>query len=170
MEVDHFRSLFAYNAWANGRILDHAERASEADYLADRPGLAFGSLHGTLAHLAGAERTWLTRWVRGPFAGRVRLAGLDAPDPDGLKAVRRDIGRLDSRLEAFVATLASDDLDRVVTYRAPNGVEYADPLHLQLAHLVNHGTQFRAEAAVRLSELGLSPGNIDLTVVLRGLK
>jgi len=36
-----------------------------------------------------------------------------------------------------------------------------------MAHLVSHGTQYRAEAAWSLTELGSSPGDLDLILYLR---
>jgi uncharacterized damage-inducible protein DinB len=36
-----------------------------------------------------------------------------------------------------------------------------------LVHVVNHGTQFRSEAAVALTEYGHSPGDLDLIFYLR---
>lgn len=167
MDASHFRRLYEYNAWASGRILDRAAEASEDAYFAEVPGLSFGSLHGTLVHLFGGELTWLERW-RVPGLQELGTTWTTEALPD-FEAVAAAAPPLEAALGAFVASLTDAEIDEPVTYQAPNGETYTDPACLQLVHLVNHGTQFRAEAAVRLTALGLSPGNIDLTVVLRGL-
>ena len=73
----------------------------------------------------------------------------------------------DAALTAFVAALADADLTRMVEYRTTQGAPHADPLFELLAHVVNHGTQFRGESAVALTALGHSPGNLDLLGYLR---
>ncbi len=151
--------LAEYSRWANGRILECAARVDVGDYRADFPGLSFGSLHGTLVHLVGATATWLGRW-------QATDAGLGVPPAD-FEDVRRYAEVTDAALVRFVDACSDADLRREVQYLGPDGVTYTDPLLMQLTHLLLHGMQFRAEAAVRLSALGLSPGNLDLTVLLR---
>jgi len=171
--VAYFRRLFEYNSWANARVFERAAEVPEADYFADRAGLSFGSLHATLVHIVMGEATWLARWQDGPDApgiGNAREAAKIARDQiTTLDAVHESWRAFDASLHALVDALTDTDLERSITYRLPNGDEYTDALALQLGHVVNHGTQFRAEAAVRLTELGHTPGDIDFTVVLRGL-
>ena len=56
----HFSMLAGYNAWANQRLYDAAEKLPDADYRAER-GAFFGSVHRTLNHLLVTDRIWMRR-------------------------------------------------------------------------------------------------------------
>lgn len=160
MDIEYFRMLFEYNCWANGRIVDRAKEVSEADFYGPHPGLSFGNLHGTLVHLLGGERTWLLRFT-GQLA--VPVTKEQAPDLASLLKVRDDA---EAGLSAFFAKCTDADVNADNTYALPNGNTMTHKLGYQMGHYVNHAQQYRAEAAVRLTELGLSPGGIDLAMWL----
>jgi uncharacterized damage-inducible protein DinB len=171
MSADHFRTLLQYNRWANRLVLDKAALASPEDYFASAPGLSFGSLHATLVHALVAEVVWLARWqgslppehLRDARAS-VRIAA------DHLKTFN-DVLALwqqeDAKLVGFIDALTDAQVDQDVAYRMASGEPYQQPLHELMSHFAVHGAQFRAEAAVRLTQLGLSPGDLDLIVYLR---
>jgi len=69
--------------------------------------------------------------------------------------------------QRFFAALGDEDVSHPLSYRDQYGNPFTQPLDQLMAHLVNHGTQFRAEAAVRLTQLGRSPGDLDFIVWLR---
>ncbi|HLF77320.1 MAG TPA: DinB family protein [Dehalococcoidia bacterium] len=160
MDIEYFRTLFDYNRWANARILDRSSEVAEADYFGPHPGLSFGNLHGTLVHLIGAEMTWLRRFTGQPAP---RITEVEMPDLAALVALRAEA---EAGQVAYFATLTDSDVNRDNTYGLPNGGQMTHKLGHQMAHWVNHATQFRSEAAVRLTELGLSPGGLDLAMWL----
>jgi uncharacterized damage-inducible protein DinB len=169
--ADHLRDLLAYSSWANRRVFDACARLAAADYFAKAAGLSFGSLHATLVHIVVAEVVWLAR-----FRGELPPEQLkDARKADELATTRlptfaKLVGlwrATDEGISEFAAALADADVDRPLSYLTQYGEPNTQPLGLLIAHLVNHGTQFRAEAAVRLTQLGRSPGDIDLIIYLR---
>lgn len=68
-------------------------------------------------------------------------------------------------MRAFLQRLSDPILLEVVEYEsALSGRRYAIPLWKMMAHLAHHGTQHRSEVALALTQLGHSPGDLDLIV------
>jgi uncharacterized damage-inducible protein DinB len=160
VDTDYFRTLFDYNRWANARILDRSLEVSEADYFAPYAGLSYGNLHGTLLHLVGAEMTWLRRCTGQPA---LRITEAEMPDLKALLVLRDEA---EAGQAALFTWLSDDDVNRDNSYVLPTGNTLTHKLGHQMAHWVNHATQYRSEAAVRLTALDLSPGGLDLAMWL----
>jgi uncharacterized damage-inducible protein DinB len=86
--------------------------------------------------------------------------------PD-LKSLRVRWKGEEAAMRAYLATLTNDDLNATISYARTGGARSENTLWHLLAHLVNHGTQHRSEAAVRLTALGSSPGDLDMVLFLR---
>ncbi|HUG15364.1 MAG TPA: DinB family protein [Thermomicrobiales bacterium] len=154
------RTFYAYNAWANARVLDAAEWLDPEQLLADRAG-GYGSIRDTLVHIVDAEWMYLERWRgRSPDATRDPAA---FPDVASIRAHSTAVA---AETRGFVDGLGDADLGRVVSYVNVLGETWAYPLWQQLLHQINHATQHRSEAAVRLTQLGHSPGWLDFLIFI----
>jgi uncharacterized damage-inducible protein DinB len=150
------RTLYEYNAWANGRILEASGRVSREQLVQTR-GASSESLRGTLVHTMAAQWLYLERWQ-----GRSPRAMPQAADFADLPAIAARWAAIEGATHAFVAGLGDADVARVIEYRNFQDERWAYPLWQQMMHQVNHATQHRSEAAVILTELGCSPGGLDL--------
>ena len=162
MDADYFRLLFAYNRWANERILRRARELDAREYATKMPGLSFGSIAGVLVHQLGTEVIWLGR-----CRGQSPTTILNDRDVPTFEALEQRWRQQDAQQATFLETLSDDQVRGSLEYRTMRGDTFVQPLGQVLAHVVNHGTQFRAEAAVALTALNHSPGDVDLIVFLR---
>ena len=162
MRAAEIQQLFDYNAWANDRVLQAAARLTPEQFTAPAP-VSFGSLRGTLVHLLSAEWIWRMRCSAG-ISSDALLDDASFPTVDALRA--RFVLEA-AQLRRFVAGLDDAALDRRVRYTNTKGTPFETPLWQVLLHVVNHGTQFRSEAAVVLTTFGASPGDLDLIGFLR---
>ena len=64
----------------------------------------------------------------------------------------------------FVSDLPEERLNSTFDYRNTAGQPFTKVLWHVMAHVVNHGTQHRAEVAALLTEFGHSPGDMDLVL------
>lgn len=171
MLASYFQRLNDYNLWANSIILDAAAGVDPADYHAEAPGLSFGSLHATLVHEAIAETIWVARFrhvAPPPHLSNPRYTRLTAErDVPTLAAVRTLFAEQGELQRAYFAALTDADFEQPFSYATSGNEPWTQPLDEVMGHLFNHSTQFRSEAAVRLSALDHSPGDLDYLIFLR---
>jgi len=154
--LEAIQTLYRYNTWANARILSTAEALAVEQFLEDG-GAGREAVRDTLVHTMAAQWIWLERWN-----GRSPTSLLGAREFPDLASVRARWAGVERDTQAFVSGLTPARLAAVVEYRNTRGERWAYPLWQQMIHQVNHGTQHRSEAAARLTQLGHSPGDLDL--------
>ncbi len=147
MKIDDIRYLYAYDRWATEKVLTVLDGVDEATWAAtqvfDERGLG-----GILVHQLGAYQRWRHGLAVSGLSPRPELGPL--PTPAALTEAWATEWR---EAEAWLATL-----DDAWLMRRDEGVTFWQ----MLAHVVNHGTQHRAEAAALLTQVGRSPGDLDM--------
>jgi uncharacterized damage-inducible protein DinB len=154
------QALYGYNRWCNARILGAAAKLTDRQFVA--PGdYPHGGLRGTLVHALFAEWTWRMRWLGTPPPFGYGFTVEEFPT---VAALHDRWTTEEAALIEFVDGLTDLKLNTVIEYTSTEGGRHRRVLWETMAHLINHGTQHRAEAAAMLTVFGRSPGDIDLIV------
>lgn len=156
MQADDIRLLFDYSYAATARILAAAGQLGGDEFISPPPLRGAPSLRDILVHTLDAEQGWRETLQTGPSAA----PELDPEDFPDVATLARAWQADEATMRAWLATLGEAALN------AP--AFKGRLLWVCLAHVVNHGTQHRSEAAMILSHWGQSPGDLDLTYYLRG--
>ena len=163
MKTNEILTLFNYNYWANERIVSTAQALDEAAFAAPVVGASFGSLRGTLVHILGAEWIWRMRCQEGVSPAEM-MTEVNFPT---LSALQMGWQSEEAAMRAYLDWLRDEDLAHKVAYHNRQGKAFVTPLWQILVHLVNHGTQFRSEAAMLLTQAVHSPGDLDFIFYVR---
>ncbi len=147
VQLGDVRYLFEYDRWATRRVLGVIDGLppdvwGASGVVGDR---GLGSI---LVHQLGAHQRWRNGLAETGLSPRPETG--PPPTPDVLARAWADEW---DALEAWLDTLTDGWL--VTT---GDGV----PFWQMLAHVVNHGTQHRSEAAGLLTAAGRSPGDLDM--------
>ncbi len=177
MKVEDIRLVYAYNYWANQRIITACANVSQEQYVAANAVSNFGSLRATLVHTLDSEFGWFLVFEKYfvpadlmksgslPAAQKWEVAELtesDLPTFDALKARWQE---QEGTMRVYLDRLRDEDLNGLIRYRVDELVRDRLLWHC-LVHVINHGTQHRSEAAAILTSYGQSPGELDFTVYL----
>jgi len=160
MNKQDILTFYQYNQWANARILNAASNVTQEQYLAPAS-FPHGGLRGTLVHALFAEWIWRKRWEGISPTSRMRLE--DFPTFESLQARWLEE---EKQLMDFADSVTDERLNNLFHYNNTAGQPFSRILWQAMAHVVNHGTQHRTEAAAILTDFGHSPGDLDFIYFL----
>jgi uncharacterized damage-inducible protein DinB len=152
------RELLLYVLWADRQMLQAVREVRQED-LTRNAGVSFGSMLGTMAHMLGSQRMWLSR-VLGISLDRIPSL-VDFPD---LMAWITGWEETAAQMEAFLAGLSDEQLAAPLTWTNTRGETHTHPLWHPVMHLVNHSTYHRGQVVSLLRQMGYAAPSTDLIV------
>ena len=161
MDVRTIQQLYDYNYWAHARVWSCVLQLSP-EQLHQHFDYSIGSIHDQLVHTMSAENIWFSR-IEGNSS-----AGMYAPtDFPTLESIRIQWDSIEQCVRDYLTTLTSDMLAGNLVYQRTNGEPYKTPLAGLLLHLVNHGTDHRAQTLALIDRAGGETIEQDLIFYLR---
>jgi len=150
MRHEDVGALLDYLFWVRDRVLAAAASLSDDEFRSGET-VATRDLRGTLVHQLENEWAWRIRLSEGSFP-LGDMAPADYPTLEDLVAHWHQEERA---LRAWFAQVSDEQLAT-----RPPGDENVLPLWRYLVYVVTHGVQQFSDAAVLLTRLGHSPGEI----------
>ncbi len=147
-------TLFAYDRWANRKVLDTCRKLTGEQYVAE-PVPGWSSVRSTLSHIALATEFNL-RTLAGDRDDRIPTEAELVTVDD----VAQLLERAYRRFEELCPTLTPEQLNSVLTLRAI-GRTFTLPRWAILRHIVNHSTYHRGQVASKLKRFGIDQPNSD---------
>jgi uncharacterized damage-inducible protein DinB len=161
MRAEEIRELFAFNAWANHRVLGAVEALSVEQFTKPM-GSSFSSVRDTLVHIYGAEWIWLER-----LHGNSPVGFPEAKDFSDLGSLRAKWAALEAAATAYAEKITQAELDEVMEYKTLSYGPMRNPRRQTMQHVVNHGTYHRGQVVTMLRQLGAKGISMDLIAFYR---
>ena len=155
------RQLLLYTLWAD-RVTIRALREVTPEDLTRDTGSSFPSLLKTAAHLLGAEKIWLSR-----FLGTALDPVPTENDFSELIPLVIAWEETAAGVEAFLAGLTDEQLETPLSWSNSRGESFTRPLWQPVAHLVNHSTYHRGQIVTMLRQMGYPVSGTDLVYYLQ---
>src|SRR5262249_14941163 len=152
---DDFTSLFAFNRWANAKMLDACRKLTPEQYAAE-PVPGWGSVRSTVYHIAVVTDAWLRALADDPDLNSPTEAEVQTPDD-----AARVLERAERTPNALLPPLPPEQLAAPRTF-SRGGRTAVLPPWLVLRHVVNHTTYHRGQAASKLKRFGVQQAETDL--------
>ncbi|MBK9156088.1 MAG: DinB family protein [Chloracidobacterium sp.] len=150
--IEHLRHLFAYNDWANRRLI---VTLKESDSEKARK---------ILAHLLITEKEYYERLYGKDSTGFDFWPELSVEECGGLARETAE------RFEKLLRRFDEEGLEYTSRYRTSEGEEKVNNYREMLTHVLFHSSIHRGNIILKLREDGFEPPQIDYIIYLRETK
>lgn len=149
MNADAIRLLHDYNRWAHHEVWRCIESLSDEQFTAET-GYSIGSLRNHAVHVMGVDQRWFARLRQIEIPARLEYA-----DFSTRAQARQRWDEIERENAGYLATLTDADLHEMIEYDMPHrGGWKRQPRWQILLHVVNHGSDHRAQMLAQLHRLG----------------
>ena len=150
--IEHLRQLFAFNDWANRRVItalkeNRSERAQKF-----------------LAHLLITEKEYFERLYGKDSTGFDFWQNLTLEDCGNLARETAE------RYERLLKKFDDEGLGQTAKYKTSEGVEYQNTFREMLTHVVFHSMSHRGQILTQMRADGFTPPSVDYIIYLREIK
>ncbi len=153
MNADAFRHFYNYHFEENRKIWDQYIPLLSQEQFTRDASYSYGSVRNQLVHIMSADNTWFCE-----------LRGLEVPGPldpadfDDRQALRARWDGIEQDMRAYLAALRDEVL---IEKPFPAGEDENLIVWQVLLHVVNHGTDHRAQVLRLLNDLGVKTAYQD---------
>ena len=153
MNADAFRHFYDYHFAENRKLWDHVLSLSHEQFI-QPVGYSRGSVREQVIHLIDAEDMWFSELM-----GANPSEPIPPSDSDDHAFIRAHWDGVEQRIRGYLAGLQDDMLfTRPITDPEEDNVLFAWQV---LLHVVNHGTDHRAQLLRLLNDLGVKTASQD---------
>lgn len=162
MNIELIRTLYEYNYWAH-KLVWHESVMTLSDAAFEQPlDYSWGTIKAQIVHTMSAEWMWFQR-----IGGTSPESMFDPADFPDRTAIRARWDTIEHDIRAYVAALDDATLAGTFTYTTTSGKTYTQKVGEILLHVVNHGTDHRAQTLAMLHQLGAPTVEQDFIFFLR---
>lgn len=154
MNADAFRYLYEYHFTENRRLWDNCISPLSSEQFTRTAAYSHGSVRDQIIHLAAVDAGWF-----GELSGVQPSEPFPAASFDDRETIRTKWDRVEQSMRAFLAQLRDDML-----YEKPIKEPEEDTgliVWQVLLHVINHGTDHRAQLLRLVHDLGVKTSSQD---------
>ncbi len=154
MNADAFRHLYGYHFGMNRYIWDTYIAPLSQEQFTQEAHYSHGSLRNQLVHLINCDNLWFSELQNLDFPG-----DLDPAEFDDRSALRARWDAVEQMMRGYLANLRDEMLFDKPIQEPEDDKELI--VWQVLLHVVNHGTDHRAQLLRRLNDLGVETTSQD---------